>query len=391
MIILLLAQLHRAHSVDGPSADKARKWKRGGRAWDNVSDQGAAELAALGLTRLLVHAVADSTLQKYIPAVRRFLLHLRRQRHDFRTVSELDWRLAQYVDWLCYSARAGFAEGSACFSGLTSMWPEVKDKLPLAARSLIAWQRLAIHGEGGPIPLQAIIVIAIRMIELGHPEAALATLLAEDGYLRESDWSMIQVTDIVTEGQPQTPRVALILGAQERGDTTKTGDNQGIVVETLFVCLWVAQLAKRLRPSQSLIGLKPEAYRRIWWKVLDDINARSLGPPHSLRHSRPAAQCRDRSRTLEEIRRRGRWISLKSVQRYTKDHLLLKALAALPPGLRDRGDRYLQQPAAAFGAAWRRMEPAAQQQPAAVALQKACKLFGSASYDAGRASESKGV
>ena len=49
-----------------------------------------------------------------------------------------------------------------------------------------------------------------------------------------------------------------------------------------------------------------------------------MGTPHRLRHSGPSHDVLHGRRTLEEIRRRGRWVSQKSVQRYTKTHVLVE-------------------------------------------------------------------
>jgi len=62
-----------------------------------------------------------------------------------------------------------------------------------------------------------------------------------------------------------------------------------------------------------------------------------LAPPHSLRHSGPARDVLNNTRSLEEIRRRGRWASLKSVQRYTKSHLLIHRESLLDDAAKSRG------------------------------------------------------
>ena len=50
------------------------------------------------------------------------------------------------------------------------------------------------------------------------------------------------------------------------------------------------------------------------------------------------------SRPLEEIRRRGRWASVKSVQRYSKTHRLVAARARVPDGIMEQGRAFLEQP-----------------------------------------------
>ena len=54
-----------------------------------------------------------------------------------------------------------------------------------------------------------------------------------------------------------------------------------------------------------------------------------IGPPHDLRHSGAARDIEQAVRSLEQVRRRGRWVTLESVQRYTKTWLLVKARAKI--------------------------------------------------------------
>ena len=115
----------------------------------------------------------------------------------------------------------------------------------------------------GPIPLPAILLITAAFIEQGYFSAALATLMAEDGYLRESDWAGISACGVATHGEADSPHVAAILGAPSRGETTKTGAGQGIVFETVLVRLWLSELVKLLPPASRVVPLSPETYRKL--------------------------------------------------------------------------------------------------------------------------------
>eukprot|EP00974_Lingulodinium_polyedra_P097073 9408836-Lingulodinium_polyedra.AAC.1 len=60
--------------------------------------------------------------------------------------------------------------------------------------------------------------------------------------------------------------------------------------------------------------------------------------------------------------------------------MLLRALAALPEAMRARGLRYLQRPAAAWGAALRRAPPESAQHPLALALGRALQQHADGDY-----------
>lgn len=333
----------------------------------------------------MVHAVSDSTLRKYLPAVQAFLECMKIKGEQLETPEQVDWALARHLDDLCYQQRRGFHVGSALYSGLTALFPEMRGRLPRSARSLMAWQRLHVEREGGPIPLEAIVVVAAEMVAAGESGAALATLMAEDGYLRESDWAGICTEDLAVS--PSAQGVGAVLGEPGRGESTKTGAAQGVVFETEFLCCWLAQLKKDLPPKARVVPLSPDTYRKIWKRVLGALGV-ELGPPHSLRHSRPSAECLYGTRSLEGVRRRGRWASLKSVQRYTKSHLLLRAQAGLPGELAVRGAAILDNPAKHFAAALRRSPTEGHGNPWEAALRRICATS-RMSYAAGRDQRSK--
>jgi hypothetical protein len=187
------------------------------------------------------------------------------------------------------------------------------------------------------------------LLELGCASAALAVLLSEDGYLREDDWEHLLIRDVTTLRlqRSSTPEVGLLLGSSERGGTTKTGPDQGVTVETPLLRWWVFYLVKLKDPEERLINLTSAEFRKLWWRALDDLGLTFLGPPHSLRHSRPSADA-SAGLDFETIRRRGRWASLKSVQRYTKGHLLIKQAARMGEALLRRAEAYLQDPTQAL-------------------------------------------
>ena len=157
--LLLFVSLTAGASPARAPGVRVRQQKRGRQAWEHASPQAAASLASVGSTRLLIHAVADSTLHKYLPAVRKFLEQMEEQDELLRSAKEIDWALAKHLDSMCYQLEKGYNAASALYSGMTSLFPELRDALPLSARSLMAWQRLDVPGEGGPIAPAAIWVI----------------------------------------------------------------------------------------------------------------------------------------------------------------------------------------------------------------------------------------
>ena len=142
--------------------------KRGPQAWNNFLSFPARSLYDGGTTRLLVHAVADASSLQWIPKVREFLETQRHAGADLSIPEGLDKVLAHYMEWLCHGEQRSPSHGSVLFFGIICLLPEVKGRLPLAARSLKSWARLAVTVEGGPVPEEIIFLVAVELIKEGY-------------------------------------------------------------------------------------------------------------------------------------------------------------------------------------------------------------------------------
>ena len=292
----------------------------------------------------------------YLKAVRPFVKHLLHHAISSGSPREWDRALANFMDDLCYLSGGNVNDGSKLLASFTYIFPELKENLPLADRSLVSWQRLSQANEGEPISLSAIFLIALRLLEFGLASAAFALLLPENGYLREDDWENLLVRDvsILRAHKDSPPPAGLLLGPSEQGGTTKTGPDQGVIVDTPHLRWWIYYLAQLKDPEGRLVTPTSHEFREIWWRTLDDLGLTYLGPPHNLRHSRPSADA-SAGLDLESIRRRDKWASLKSVQRYTKGHLLIKQTTCMGQALHRRAEAYLQDPGKALAGALSRL------------------------------------
>ena len=83
----------------------------------------------------------------------------------------------------------------------------------------------------------------------------------------------------------------------------------------LFPGLTVAKLEKQVRRAVDLVG---------------DVTELPEITPHTMRHSGPSNDIFRGWRKLEEVRLRGRWAAMTSVQRYTKHAKLLRSTKKIP-------------------------------------------------------------
>ena len=314
--------------------------KKGPLAWEMAKERPTSGRARGGVNRLHVHAVDDSTNKAYAKEVRIFLNHVRSEALPFVTANQRDVTMADYLSDLCYIHQVGAQKGSLLFSGFLSIFPEHKGHMPETCRAMASWQRLALGGEGGPLASTTIAAVALDMTRRGHLLEALALWLSEDCYLREQDWHQLLGSDVFTDGAT----TAIVMGVRERGQKVKTGSNQGVSLDRAFVADALNAVVASIGPGESVFPFDPVQYRRVWWDTLRRLGLEFCGPPHNVRHSGPSADIGSGRRDLEQVRRRGRWASMNSVQRYTKDFRLVEHKSKVPAALTTEGTHFISDP-----------------------------------------------
>jgi len=134
------------------------------------------------------------------------------------------------------------------------------------------------------------------------------------------------------------------LGAPEKGLTTKTGPRQGVRPDRPLVERLLLHYRDEARQAgrHRLFSITPQQFYRAWVAACDALGYHP-GPPHSLRHTGASFDALEDwelgccYRDLGAIRVRGRWKMEASVQRYSKTHVYLRALAEMSPSQQQRG------------------------------------------------------
>jgi hypothetical protein len=311
--------------------------KRGPLAWENWHSDPLLPLRAGGTTRLLAHAISDSSAALWIPKVRAFFEHCAEHGEELETAARIDMAAAQYMDFLCYGSLAHPSQGALLLFGLLCLAPELKGKLSLAARSMKSWTKLVSTVEGGPVPEDIIMLIAVNLMATGCTEDAVWVLVQYDVYGREQDMQQLHVENVSFDGS----RVALLFGDSSRGMSTKTGANQGTIIRRgIMADLMLTMQEFRTEHKQPMIfTISQQTLRANWHRVCRTIGVPFAGPPHSIRHSGPSEDLSRNIASLETVRRRGRWKAVESVQRYTKTFALVRFWSRTPSITRDRATR----------------------------------------------------
>jgi len=166
---------------------------------------------------------------------------------------------------------------------------------------------------------------------------AVAILLGVGAYLRPHELTMVQPEDFSPPTRNVSEHWSLIICPQSRGITTKTGAMDDSVVldckwQQWMTPLWSA-LAGAPRGKPVWIFTYPELVKQF------KLTCSRLGipaVPYMMRHSGPSIDRALKFRPLDEVRKRGRWASHKSVVRYEKAARLSKAWHDLPAASQKR-------------------------------------------------------
>ena len=278
-----------------------------------------------------MHAVADATSKQWIPKVRDFIFIQKRAGIDLTPPHNLDKALATYMGWLCYGEQRGPAIGSLIFFGLICLMPEIKGKMPLAARSLKSWARLSVNSDGGGIPEEIVFMVGVSLIEQGHLHEGCWILVHYDSYAREQDMEQLWGADISWDGRS----LAMVFGEAKRGESVKAGFNQGVVTRRAVIVDILLALKKHAG-DHNVFPMYQERVRQKWHRSLRGIGLDFAGPLHALRHSGPSEDLARGRSTLENMRRRGRCKAMGNVQRYTKSFALTRFRAQVPQDIADK-------------------------------------------------------
>ena len=192
----------------------------------------------------------NTNVRAYLPEVEAFLAEARRRGWALRTFSERDCALADMIAILCYVERAGIQRARNLFAGFVHVYPEHGGHLPEADRALKSWERLDTGGEGGPICEEAWGAVIVAFVRGGDAEGGLVRGLSFDCLLRGKDWSKLRLEDVTSSTRGDgSLEVSLMLGVRKRGETTKTGSRQGVVVGRQWVAVWLGKSNQFKLPS----------------------------------------------------------------------------------------------------------------------------------------------
>ena len=139
-------------------------------------------------------------------------------------------------------------------------------------------------------------------------------------------------------------RYSIVIRSSEIGVPTKTQTFDDSVVidrsDLAWMDSWWAVLRRGCPPEAPLFpNITQEQYSKDIKLALEKVGAAALHPTaYSMRHGGPSWDFMTKSRTLEEIQRRGRWRVAASVARYQKSAKMLQGMHKVAPAARSHAE-----------------------------------------------------
>ncbi|CAK0843206.1 unnamed protein product, partial [Prorocentrum cordatum] len=344
-----LATPARRPAAAAPAQREERAARRASAAASAVA---AAAPALTDLTQVEAQSVSEETRRTYAKAYNAFELHAVQhglQLHRMST-NTLDEAAAQYINDEMYLKGLDVSAPRNLRCAIIFVKALPKGSLPRCQRAIKGFLKDDPPRSEDPCPIEAAAILAFDL--LGQPTvtaaaAGLAFLTQYDTFARPSEILNLKKEDVIVPSAANYKQTCIIVAPQTaKGSSTpakpaKSGEFDDTVVVGLegLGLPFVPQLLQSLR-SQAPKGSKllaPLTLPRYEKEIKDaavrcrltDLNI----TPHSARHGGPSTAAHRKLLSLAEIKKRGRWLTSKSVARYEKTGKLLRQVAVM--GTRD--------------------------------------------------------
>ena len=295
--------------------------------------------------------VKDVTLGRYDQCVTQFKAYARRCRLPLRSISAVDLALCDYFADLLDSGEPQSTASYTLFGYLMLVANEsLPDKLllPRARASLRGWASKYPHGSRvGADPLVWHLLAQCALTSNALVSAAI--LLQLDTYARPSEILGLRKRDVVKPCSGTCRFWGIILGNSVFDEKTKTGTQDDTVLldssDREYAPVVLELLFRNAKTKDSL--LFPDLSLSLYEAELRKAKAAAglnhfQFTPHCIRHSGPSIDFLQKTRGPEQILARGRWRSLKSIQRYQKPGQMLARMSKIPQDVWSKSKLSLQ-------------------------------------------------
>ena len=259
---------------------------------------------------------------QYRACVREFFDWCEKVSAPKETDAEVDGALVRWMN-AKYLLGHQASLGEKVFAGIMCLMPEFSRMgarcLPRSARCLKRWRKLCPSHSRRPLPWAAWCGIAAEMAREKQYLAACMCLVSVDAYLRPSEAVNLTCGSLMPPSAQGVNAWVLRLFPQEEAARSKVGESDDTISMDSPRLRWLApvfaQIAKRDK-EQKAFGMDYAQYLEIFSRAVSRMGLKAV--PYQARHSGPSIDRAQGARTQAECQKRGRWRSMKSLQRYEK-------------------------------------------------------------------------
>ena len=306
--------------------------------------------ASLGERTILEsHSVREETHKNYVQKLEKFYEFVLFYQLSIRTQAELDAALCDYADHL-YLCGENCSSGARLQAALEHHRPEAIREgqlhLPRFKRAMKGWRRLAPTQSRLPMIEFVKSAISAVLLETGRKEMALFNELSFSTYARPGELLKLKAVDYV-EKNSDFGHSVVVLAPVERGETTKAGIYDEILILDDQRAPWMDQLVKkhsadRIRlhgEDADMWGFKAADYLLAWRSAVEALEVGDIAKsPYQNRHGGASRDHLLKLRSTQSIQRRGRWASDSSARIYDKPGRLQQSINKHGDRLRKFGE-----------------------------------------------------
>ena len=291
---------------------------------------------------LEMKSVSSKTRDDYLQRFTMFNEWARGQRLPLNTLEERDRALSRYGSHL-FERGGSSSDFSKTRAASAFWWDDVSKsglELPRAKRAQIGFTKIAPESSRVPMPYVMMCALAAQLLLDQKPvEMACAVILMFIGYLRPCDALPLHCEQLV----PPTRAAgrghqhwSLLLHQEGSGSTSKVGAKDENLVLDNPDYHWFNPSLAQLRERHSGGKVFKFTYSELNTAVQKSLLAlkyQEAGVQHlyQLRHGGASHEAAAGSRSLMDIKLRGRWSSARNMLRYEKGGRLAQVIARLAP------------------------------------------------------------
>ena len=335
--------------------------------------QGLARERLPGLSVLQSVSVTDRTRDTYLKLYGEFRRYVGREFELLSTTTAVDQALSRFLDHVFLRGES-LAGAQRILAAVMFFHPLLgrggRGSLPKAAQSLKGFRRIDPPRARLPLPWPLIVMIFNHLWRRGEVTYALALILMFECYLRPAETFQVRAVDVVfptaamlrarRAAGAKGPMVDIVLNPAEEGVPSKTQEFDSTVtldlerhaplatalkqyLEGRLGRAWRAEQDVALANGHAAAPLFPGSAVRMLTEV--KLVLRELGVNlgdtqlYRVRHSGASHDYVHQARSIEDIRRRGRWRCFQSVRRYEKGGRLGQILLQQPQWVQDHAER----------------------------------------------------